>query len=141
MHIYHYNHYETTALKRLMGRYATREARSTELLRGGRVRGPVPRRAAGAARSVESYSIKKLEPFYGFTRDVDLRSASNALAHFEAWLELGGGRDDELFQRIEGYNRDDCISTLRGCTTGSNGCAPSRARDGRSRATPGATTG
>lgn len=61
------------------------------------------------------YSIKKLEPFYGFDRTVDLRSASSALAHFEAWLELRGSdeQDDELLAQIEGYNRDDCLSTLR----------------------------
>jgi predicted RecB family nuclease len=113
MHIYHYNHYETTALKRLMGRYATREREVDELLRGDVFVDLYRVVKQGLRASVESYSIKKLEPFYGFTRAVDLRSASNALAHFEAWLELGGGRDDELFQRIEGYNRDDCISTLR----------------------------
>lgn len=68
--------------------------------------------------SVESHSIKKLEPLYGFTRDVELREASGALADFEAWLELGqagaGGPDAEsLLERIQGYNRDGCVSTLR----------------------------
>jgi predicted RecB family nuclease len=39
--------------------------------------------------SVESYSIKKLEPFYGFTRDTKLSDANMALAKVQACLELG----------------------------------------------------
>ncbi|HSM13678.1 MAG TPA: TM0106 family RecB-like putative nuclease, partial [Thermoanaerobaculia bacterium] len=128
LHVYHYGHYETTALKRLMGRHATREDEIDALLRGG-VFVDLHRVVKQALRaSVESYSIKKLEPFYGFTRDVDLRDANSALGHFEAWLQMGGagggpgadaeGADadadaTELLRRIEGYNRDDCVSTLR----------------------------
>ena len=69
----------------------------------------------GLRASVESYSIKKMEPFYGFERDVDLRQASGALANFEAWLahEGDGEQDRALLDEIEGYNRDDCVSTLQ----------------------------
>jgi predicted RecB family nuclease len=115
LHIYHYNHYETTALKRLMGRYGTRERELDRLLRGGVFVDLYRVVRQGLRASVESYSIKELEPFYGYERDVDLRDASRALAHFEAWLELGGQRDDALLERIRGYNRDDCLSTLRLC--------------------------
>ncbi len=113
MHIYHYNHYEPTALKRLMGRHATREREVDALLRSDVFVDLYRVVKQGLRASVESYSIKKLEPFYGFARDVDLRDASRALANFEAWMALGGERDDELLRRIEGYNRDDCVSTLR----------------------------
>ncbi len=115
LHIYHYAPYEPTALKRLMGRYASREDEVDALLRGGVLVDlyHVVRHALRA--SVESYSIKKLEPLYGFVRSTDLWSASRALASFEAWLELGGGADDRdrLTAEIQGYNRDDCVSTLR----------------------------
>ena len=33
--------------------------------------------------SVESYSIKKMEPFYGFEREVDLRDAGSSIVAFE----------------------------------------------------------
>ncbi|MGH7443659.1 MAG: TM0106 family RecB-like putative nuclease, partial [Longimicrobiales bacterium] len=113
LHIYHYAPYEPSALKRLMGRYATREDEVDRLLRG-RVLVDLYRVVKqGLRASVESYSIKKLEPFYGYTRDVDLRTASGALASFEAWLELGGARSDTLLDDIQGYNRDDCVSTLQ----------------------------
>lgn len=115
MHVYHYAAYEPTALKRLVGRYGTREEEVDRLLRG-RVLVDLCRAVKqGLRASVESYSIKSLEPHYGFTREVDLRVARNARAHFEAWLELGGGaaEGDALRDPIQGYNRDDCISTLR----------------------------
>src|SRR5262249_9463385 len=35
LHIYHFSHYEPTALKRLMGRYASREDQIDRLLRAG----------------------------------------------------------------------------------------------------------
>ncbi|MGH7481526.1 MAG: TM0106 family RecB-like putative nuclease, partial [Longimicrobiales bacterium] len=115
LHVYHFGVYETTALKKLSGRYATREDALDRLLRG-RVFVDLHRVVRQALRaSVESYSIKKLEPLYAFERDVGLRDASGALAHFEAWLELGGGEGEGegLLAIIERYNRDDCVSTLR----------------------------
>ena len=42
--------------------------------------------------SVESYSIKKLEPFYAFTRVMPLQDANVALAAIQAGLELGDAR-------------------------------------------------
>ena len=62
--------------------------------------------------SVESYSIKKMEVFYGFEREVDLRDAGSSIVAFEEWLELGEGErpaSDHL-DRIERYNRDDVVS-------------------------------
>jgi uncharacterized protein len=115
MHIYHFGHYERTALQRLMGRHATREEDVDRLLRGG-VLVDLHRVVTQSLRaSVESYSIKKLEPLYDFRREVDLRAASSALGHFEAWLALGRSdrEESELLSEIEGYNRDDCISTAR----------------------------
>ena len=114
-HIYHYAAYETTAMKRLMSRYATREEEVDKLLRG-RVLVDLHRVVRqGLRASVESYSIKKLEPFYGFERDVDLGEATRSLIALEVRLESGSGTGvpDELRDRIEGYNRDDCLSTLR----------------------------
>ncbi len=116
LHVYHYAPYEPTALKRLMGRYATREAEVDRLLRG-RVLVDLYRVVRqGIRASVESYSIKKLEAHYGFEREAELRAAGDSIAMFEEWLELGGAPgDDALRDRILGdierYNRDDVLST------------------------------
>ena len=115
LHIYHYAAYEQTAVRRLMGRYGTREDEVDRLLRGGVFVDLFRAVRQGIRASVESYSIKKLEPLYGFTRTVDLRDAGSSIVAFETWLELGGEVEDdpEILQRIEEYNKDDCVSTWR----------------------------
>ncbi|MCM2396731.1 TM0106 family RecB-like putative nuclease [Rhizobium sp. S95] len=113
LHIYHFAPYEPAALKRLMGRYASREEEIDFLLRSKRFVDlyGVVRNALRA--SVESYSIKKLEPLYGFTRDTKLSDANMALAKVQACLELGDLEfiDDADRTVVAGYNRDDCVST------------------------------
>ena len=113
MHIYHYAPYEPTAVKRLAGRYGTREEEVDKLLRG-KVFVDLHRAVRqGIRASVESYSIKRLEPLYGFERTVDLRDAGTSIVEFETWLELSKSEErEELRVQIEGYNRDDCLSTL-----------------------------
>ncbi|MBI1318338.1 MAG: TM0106 family RecB-like putative nuclease [Candidatus Hydrogenedens sp.] len=114
LHIYHYAPYEPSALKRLMGRYASRENEIDNLLRGqvfvdlyGIVRNAM---RAG----VESYSIKKLEPLYRFERQTELRDANLALASLHAGLELGDPESisPEDRAKVQGYNEDDCASTI-----------------------------
>src|ERR1051325_4738398 len=89
MHVYHYAPYEPTALKRLMGRYGTREDEVDRLLRGGVLVDLYRAVRQGVRASVESYSIKKIEAFYGFHREVELRDATSSIVEFEKWLELG----------------------------------------------------
>ena len=115
LHVYHYAAYEPTALKRLMGRYGTREEEVDDLLRRGVLVDLLRAVRQSLRASVESYSIKKMEVFYGFTREIDLRDAGSSIVAFEQWLELGEGERpaaDHLDQ-IEKYNRDDVVSTRR----------------------------
>jgi uncharacterized protein len=112
LHIYHYAPYEPAALKRLMGRYATREEEIDRMLRAGLFVDlfAVVRRAIRA--SVESYSIKQIEPFFAFERQVPLADARTALAALQAGLELGdiGSISDKVKEVVRTYNRDDCRS-------------------------------
>jgi uncharacterized protein len=112
MHVYHYAAYEPTALKRLMGRYGTREEDVDHLLRSGVLVDLLAAVRQGLRASVESYSIKRMEAFYGFVREVDLRDAGSSIVAFEQWLELGEGERPgaEHLDRIERYNRDDVVS-------------------------------
>jgi predicted RecB family nuclease len=114
LHIYHYAPYEPTALKRLMGRYGTREAEVDRLLRKGVLVDLLRVVRQSLRASVESYSIKKMEAFYGFVREIDLRDAGSSIVAFEDWLELGEGDRpaSNHLDRIERYNRDDVISNL-----------------------------
>ena len=117
LHVYHYAAYEKTALARLAQRHATREDEVDRLLRG-RVLVDLYRVVRqGIRASVESYSIKRLEPLYGLRREVNLKDAGSSIVEFEAWLGRGATADglvgDEILREIEGYNRDDVLSTWR----------------------------
>ena len=113
LHIYHFAPYEPSALKRLMGRYATRENELDNLLRAEIFVDlySVVRHAIRA--SVESYSIKKLEPLYSFERAVPLEDVGAVLARTQARLEMADsdGISEADKVAIKGYNRDDCAST------------------------------
>lgn len=115
LHIYHFATYEPAALKRLMGRYATRESELDRLLRAERFVDlhAVARQAVRA--SVESYSLNELEVLYGFEREIPLREASLHLRALERAVELGkmDAVPEETWAAVEAYNRDDCISTMR----------------------------
>jgi predicted RecB family nuclease len=87
MHIYHYAPYEPAAFKRLIGRYATREAEVDRMLRGERFVDLYAVVRGALRASVERYSIKDLEPFYGFSRVVKLADANINLSS-ELWKPL-----------------------------------------------------
>ena len=113
MHIYHYAPYEPATLKRLMGRYATRETEVDDLLRGEVLVDLYSVVRNGIRASVESYSIKKLEQFYGFQRTTELRDANIALTALTVGLELNdvASISDETKAIVASYNDDDCRST------------------------------
>lgn len=112
LHIYHFAPYEPAALKRLMGRFATRENEVDRMLRAGLFVDLYAVVRHGIRASVESYSIKKLEPLYEFIRVAPLAEAGKILAKVQACLELndteGVQNDDRA--TINSYNRDDCLS-------------------------------
>src|SRR4029077_15752704 len=66
--------------------------------------------------SVEEYSLKKLEAFYGFGRVTKLEDSRAAMRSVEDRLELGWGDaelPEETRSAMEGYNADDCFSTAK----------------------------
>src|SRR5229473_3474874 len=116
MHVYHFGAYESGALKRLMGMYATREDEIDRLLRAGVMVDLHQAYKQGVRASVEEYSLKKVEEFYGFMREAPLEASRVAMRYVEHRLELGRmGEElpDEIRETIEGYNAEDCVSTAR----------------------------
>ena len=100
--------------KRLMCRYATREEEVDRMLRAGLFVDLYRVVRGGLRAGVESYSIKELEQFFDFARQVPLSAANSALFALSRALEFGDadaieGTDMEA---VAGYNRDDCASTL-----------------------------
>ncbi len=113
LHVYHYAPYEPGALKRLMGRYATREKEIDIFLHGKVLVDLYSAVRNGIRAGVESYSIKKLEPLYGFERAANLKDANVAIASVQAGLELGDitSISDQDRETVQNYNLDDCKST------------------------------
>ena len=114
LHIYHYSPYEPGALKRLMGRYASREEQIDRMLRGGLFVDLYQVVRQGIRVGVESYSIKELERVFGFERRVPLADASKNMMALQACLELpeAGAPTREMKDTVAGYNRDDCAANL-----------------------------
>ncbi|HZF27786.1 MAG TPA: TM0106 family RecB-like putative nuclease [Gammaproteobacteria bacterium] len=135
MHVYHYGAYEPSTFKRLSGRYATRETELDTILRAELFVDLYTIVRHSLKASVESYSIKDLEQFFGLERKQDLRAAT-ASRHAIEWaiemredLGLGarvaGATQLELgldsaaappnpltahVEAVELYNREDCVS-------------------------------
>jgi uncharacterized protein len=106
-HVYHYGVYEAGAIRRLMGRYATREEEVDRLLRGGVLVDLFRIVRQGVRVSQESYSLKKVEKLYMPQREGPVTRPGFALVEYEKWLE---SRDSATLEGLEAYNRDDCIS-------------------------------
>src|SRR5690606_11392873 len=65
--------------------------------------------------SVESYSIKELEKFYGFVRGQDMRAATASRRAIEWAIEFREPLQSlpefvPHMQAVERYNREDCVS-------------------------------
>jgi predicted RecB family nuclease len=117
LHVYHYAAYERSALARLAQRHASREAEVDELFRAGVLVDLFRIVRQSLRASVESYSIKKLEPLYGLHREVALQNAGSSIVQFETWLEGGatenGASGEAILREIAGYNRDDVVSNWK----------------------------
>jgi uncharacterized protein len=116
MHVYHFGGYEPGALKRLMGMYATREDEIDRMLRAGVLVDLHQAFKQSTRASVEEYSLKKIEAFYGFVRATPLDLSRAAMRYVEHRLELGrleGAEEipEEFREALEGYNGEDCVST------------------------------
>lgn len=107
-HIYHYAHYEPTAMKRLMSLHGVREAEIDQLLREGKFVDLYQIVRQAIRVSEPRYSIKNLETFYMEKRAGDVTNAGASIVYYENWRQNG---DDDLLKKIRDYNEDDCRST------------------------------
>jgi len=109
-HIYHYNHYEPTALKRLAANYGTREDAVDDLLRQHRLVDLFQVVRESIRISEPRYSIKNLETFYMEKRDGEVKTAGDSIVMYERWRET---HEQKLLDDIANYNRIDCVSTAK----------------------------
>ena len=110
LHIYHYAPYEKNAFRKLSIRHATREAEVDELLRSEALVDLYTVARQGVCVGQPSYSIKKLELYYGFERSAELRRGDDSVVMFEQWL--ADQKNRAILETIERYNEEDCRSTF-----------------------------
>lgn len=109
LHVYHYGAYEQSAIKQLMGLYATREAEVDDLLRRKIFVNLLSIFRQALRAGVSSYSLKALEPLFGFTRAGSVRSGMDAIVEYERWRE---SQEQKFLDQITAYNEEDCRATL-----------------------------
>ena len=126
MHIYHYAAYETTAMRRLMGKYATREKEVDDLLRNKVFVDCYTVVRQGLIVGTPSYSLKDIEALYRPKRIGEINTASGSVVAYSEWLESGQNQSWEestILADIREYNRVDCeslkelVEWLRGVQT------------------------
>lgn len=110
MHVFHYAPYEITALRRLVNIHRHESERLDALLRAGVFVDLYATVRQSMLIGIESYSIKKLEPLYGISREGDdLADGGASIDVYEQWLSQG---EAQVRDTIIQYNRVDCDSTL-----------------------------
>ena len=114
LHVFHFGHRESDALKKLSCRHRTREREVDRLLREHVLVDLYPIVRHALLAGVEAYTLKHLEALHGFERRSNLREAARAMQLYGWWLETGEAPLplERLRSSIEEYNRDDCFSTL-----------------------------
>ena len=108
--IYHYNHYEPTALKRLACRYTLREELLDNLLREQKFIDLYPVVRESLRTSETGYSLKNMEIFYMNKRESSVSTALDSIVIYNNWRESG---NKQLLKDIAGYNETDCISSRK----------------------------
>lgn len=116
MHIYHYAPYETSALKRLMGKYGSREDRVDDLLRAGVFVDLYAVVRRGLLVGEPAYSLKNMEHLYMERRAGDVTDAGASVLFYDAWCESNESdkwQESPLLKSIRDYNEMDCRSTWK----------------------------
>jgi predicted RecB family nuclease len=111
-HVYHFGPYEVAALKRLMGRHATREDELDALLRQEAFVDLYPVVRQGFRIGVEAYTLKDLERVHGYLREEDLRTLGPSKRAIEHAIVLGAPEEAPTGARgaVARYNADDVRS-------------------------------
>ncbi|MBY0358218.1 MAG: TM0106 family RecB-like putative nuclease [Candidatus Obscuribacterales bacterium] len=114
MHVYHYASYEKTALRKLMGKYGTKENEVDALLRNEVFVDLYTVVRQSLKVGEPSYSIKNIERLYKEKREGDVATALDSVVFYQRWLDERDGNDwqtSEILRQIRNYNNDDCDST------------------------------
>jgi uncharacterized protein len=113
MHVYHYASYEAEAMRRLMGKHATREREVDDLLRNHVFVDLYSVVRQGLVIGAAGYSLKDIECLYMKPREGKVTTAGGSIVAYHAWMESSESenwRKSPLLKEIRDYNRLDCES-------------------------------
>jgi predicted RecB family nuclease len=123
MHVFHYGHYEVTAMRRIACRAVTGDGVQAgvwleDMLEAGLFVDVYKVVKASLRIGEPSYSIKNVERLVGVSREGDeLADAESSVAMYYEWRRLAGADAGDgagsLLRGIESYNRQDCESLDR----------------------------
>ena len=116
MHIYHYAPYEVSTIKRLMGKYATREDKVDDLLRNQVFVDLYAVVRQGIVLGASSYSLKSVEKLYMDSREGEVTTSGGSIVAYHDWILSGQAEDwneSKILKEIRDYNEVDCVSTWK----------------------------
>jgi predicted RecB family nuclease len=114
MHVYHYASYEKSALRRLMGKYGTKEKEVDALLRNEVFVDLYTIVKQGLRVGEPRYSLKNIEHLYREKRSGDVANAGDSIVAYQNWLDHKDGdgwKTSKILSEIRAYNIEDCDST------------------------------
>ena len=107
--VYHYGHYEMTALRRCVVGDEQREAMFEEMVRHGAFVDLYKIVKRYLRIGAESYSLKSVELLYTKrSKDDDVADAVSSVVAYDAWTAT---KDPSILESLEAYNKFDCEST------------------------------
>lgn len=115
MHVYHYAAYEVSAMRRLMGKYGSREEQVDQLLRNQVFIDLYAVVRQGLVIGTPDYSLKSIECLYMGKREGEVKTAAGSIVAYQRWLESGESqrwRESKILSEIRDYNRIDCESLV-----------------------------
>jgi uncharacterized protein len=104
--IYHYHHYERSALRTLSEKHGMDSGRVPRVLE--RMRDLHGELVNAALMPVYSYSLKAVARFLGYRWTNSDASAAQSMYWYSTWLKTG---ERKLLERAVEYNADDCRAT------------------------------
>lgn len=116
LHIYHYAAYEVSTIKRLMGKFATREEKVDDLLRNQVFVDLYTVTRQGIVLGTPSYSLKYVEHLYMDAREGEVTTSGGSIVAYHHWIESNESRNwnqSPILKEIRDYNEVDCVSTWK----------------------------
>ena len=113
MHVYHYTPYEMAVVRRLAGKYATREDEVDELLRSQVFVELYQVVRQGFVVGTPGYYLNDIEPLYRRRHGGEVVNAGTAVVAYHGWIASGeppDWRDSPLLRQIRDNNEEDCVS-------------------------------